>query len=341
MKSCSRRKILIASTALVSASTVAALTAAAQNLGGSVAKPGSYNQSSNPSSSSTASATGTSTGMSNSSTAGAAGIAGGGAAPSPGPSASASASPSPGQATQREVYTATLNPANPSAPYGSATGQVTLVVDGGQVGVFITASGLAPNVMHEQHIHSGSTCATMANDTNGDGYIDDAEAEAVAGKPVVALGLNGLTPLSGSGSYANIQYPTAAPDGVETYIGSAPLSSIQAVMQSAQASPLPSPFASPLGTAPFIFPTASPMPSVTASAGPSGVGATGTPGAAGTAATGNNNSSTAGLFNNRVVEIHGISDTFQLPSTVAANEPGKTANQTLPVACGVLTQVTE
>lgn len=334
MESCSRRRILVASTALISASTVAAITSAAQNLGSVAATSGAISQSAGPASSSS-SVSGSGTTPASGGSGGAAGTSGM-VPPTPGPSASASpsASPSAGQVFQREVYTATLSPANPNAPYGSATGQVTLVVDGGQVGVFIQANGLAPNIPHEQHIHAGSTCATLANDTNGDGYVSTPEAEAVAGQPLVAFTLNGLEPITNPQSPPNAKYPMAAPDGVETYIGSAPLSSLQSIMQTAMATPSPSTSPSPFisatpSTTPLIFPTASPTASPLASATPS----SGPSAAAGTAS--------GGIFDNHVVEIHGISDTFSLPGSVQAGVPGMTANQTLPVACGVLTRVTE
>jgi hypothetical protein len=43
----------------------------------------------------------------------------------------------------------------------------------------------------------------------------------------------------------------------------------------------------------------------------------------------------------RVVEIRGISPTTNLPNTVVSDVPGQTPQQTLGVACGVLTPVTE
>jgi hypothetical protein len=41
----------------------------------------------------------------------------------------------------------------------------------------------------------------------------------------------------------------------------------------------------------------------------------------------------------KVVEIHGVPPTTNLPSTVASDDPTKSPHQVLPIACGVLTKV--
>jgi hypothetical protein len=64
---------------------------------------------------------------------------------------------------------------------------VTIVVDNDRIGAFLNMSGLDPNIPHMAHIHSGSTCATSAADTNGDGFVDVVEASAVGGGILVGI----------------------------------------------------------------------------------------------------------------------------------------------------------
>jgi hypothetical protein len=45
----------------------------------------------------------------------------------------------------------------------------------------------ASTTVHAQHIHFGQRCPTDADDTNGDGIIDDAEASAVYGGVILEL----------------------------------------------------------------------------------------------------------------------------------------------------------
>lgn len=150
---------------------------------------------------------------------------------SPGASPSPSPSQSLLQTTTREVYLAQLNP----APRAAASGTAQIVIDGGQAGIFIQASGLAPNVLHEQHIHLGTACADSSDDTNQDGYVDAVEATVVAGPPALPLG---FVPGQDTAS----AYPVAAPDGSVSYIGSLSLSAAQALLSTAAtASPSPSP----------------------------------------------------------------------------------------------------
>src|SRR5689334_19476403 len=61
-----------------------------------------------------------------------------------------------GQATSRQVYVVQLNPANPSL--SSANGVARIVVDSGNFGIIVQASGVSPNMMHLQHIHPGTSC---------------------------------------------------------------------------------------------------------------------------------------------------------------------------------------
>lgn len=112
--------------------------------------------------------------------------------PTPTASPSPAASASPTATTDRVVYQAALTAinsgtvANPTA----ASGVVTAVVDGNNFGIYVNATGLPADVAHPQAIYSDGTCPTTAQDINADGYVDQTEAEAVAGTPVVPLGFD-------------------------------------------------------------------------------------------------------------------------------------------------------
>jgi hypothetical protein len=91
-------------------------------------------------------------------------------------------------------------------------------------------AGLAPDMMHMQHLHllagGNGTCATMAADANGDGYVDDPEAEKVAGAPLV--------PLDGDPVALDLTattYPTAGSDGSYHYHEEISLSQLQQALR--------------------------------------------------------------------------------------------------------------
>src|SRR4051812_10520236 len=69
----------------------------------------------------------------------------GSAAPGATPAPSSSASAQPALASQRKLFFAQLNPANGSG----VSGTVRMVLEnGGNLGVFLNASGLAPEIRH-------------------------------------------------------------------------------------------------------------------------------------------------------------------------------------------------
>ncbi|MFL5812223.1 MAG: hypothetical protein ACJ763_01490 [Bdellovibrionia bacterium] len=235
------------------------------------------------------------------------------ASPGASPTASPTVSPSPASAggatgsTTRQVYSAVLNPANGSG----ATGTVTVVVDQGRIGAMVQASNLAPDVVHEMHIHQGTACANISADVNGDGVVDAVEAEAISGPPIIPLSLSGdIAPATPQAS-ASMVFPTAAADGVLNYINGGSSAFLSSLPAPGTASPQAGVAATP-SVSPTISPTAS-----------------GSAGSANLALSG------------RVVEIHGVSPTTLLPNTAASDVSGMTPQQTLGVACGVLVPLTE
>ncbi len=91
------------------------------------------------------------------------------------------------------LYEATLTPLNGSGVSGLAA----LVLDGDMLTVTITAEGLEPNQTHAQHIHglfdmgsgdpSDSTTPTIADDADGDGFIEVLEGVPAYGDVLLPL----------------------------------------------------------------------------------------------------------------------------------------------------------
>jgi len=132
------------------------------------------------------------------------------------------------------TYQGTFDAANGSG----VAGTTNLSLDGNILTVTVNATGLEANQPHEQHIHgfadgSQSNCPpsplTPAIDTNGNGILEDMEAEAVAGPPILGLaGTNSSTNVDPAGSGvpggSNVSedpsvYPTVGADGALNYTG--------------------------------------------------------------------------------------------------------------------------
>ncbi len=131
----------------------------------------------------------------------------------------ASAPASPNLANSAvHYYEATLAPANNSG----ASGVALLVQQDGTLTVSVDASGLVPNQVHPMHLHgflSGqpSAAPTLANDTDHDGYINTAEAEAVAGMVLLNLTTNPQLAVESVGSQPGDIFPTADASGNIAY----------------------------------------------------------------------------------------------------------------------------
>jgi hypothetical protein len=96
----------------------------------------------------------------------------------------------PAAAVAGTTFQATLTPENGSG----VTGTAQLSLTGDQLTYSVQAQGLTPNIFHQEHVHGflnpvmSSVLPTLANaDVNGNGMIEDIEADRVAGQELVFL----------------------------------------------------------------------------------------------------------------------------------------------------------
>ncbi|MCC6388189.1 MAG: hypothetical protein IT302_12505 [Dehalococcoidia bacterium] len=195
------------------------------------------------------------------------------------------------------------------------SGTAALALSGGNLTIDVNASGLDPESRHEMHIHLGPTCpgepaggpgatspgssatatgttatgtaapgsSTNTADTNGDGFLDSAEALKAGG--------NVLLPLDDDPSNQDEDtFPRSDSSGRITYHETVALDDLLTAIA---------------GTDDDLTDNV------------------------GTISGGNAD------WASYVVEIHGVADTMTLPDTVA-KEPGKSAHESLPVACANL-----
>ena len=136
-----------------------------------------------------------------------------------GTAATATSTSSPGSAGgDIKVYVAQLFGANGTG----ATGTARFVIDGDQFQATVDGQGLDPGIKHAMHIHAGATCPTLADDKNGDGFVDAQEGAAADG------GI--LIPLDGDLNSQNAGQnftPTASADGTVFFAGSGRYSTMQ------------------------------------------------------------------------------------------------------------------
>ncbi len=86
---------------------------------------------------------------------------------------------------QEGQYRVVFSPVNANVA-GEATGTGTFRIEGDEFESTINVDG-APSAIHMQHVHVGSRCATVADDENGDGYIDAVEAGSISGGALLPL----------------------------------------------------------------------------------------------------------------------------------------------------------
>jgi len=121
-----------------------------------------------------------------------------------------------GQAWADTTVNARLHPQNGSGVGGSVTLTAT---DGGDLVVDVSAHGLVPGP-HAQHIHGSHEgghfmCASMADDTNGDGVLTNEEGTGEYGTIFLALTTRGDT--SASSGLALERMPVADASGHLSY----------------------------------------------------------------------------------------------------------------------------
>lgn len=89
---------------------------------------------------------------------------------------------------EQAVFTADLQAVNGSAQgILPVTGTAVFTLVDGQLTVEIDGVNMAVGVTHPQHLHRKSACPTMADDANGDGFVDVVEALGTAGGVIVPL----------------------------------------------------------------------------------------------------------------------------------------------------------
>jgi Cu/Zn superoxide dismutase len=137
------------------------------------------------------------------------------------PSATATTTATPGQpsatapAEQQGSFVATLGALNTSANGGTAvSGSVTFTITGDNITAVVNARGLAPNMAHAMHIHTGNACPAPSADTNGDGVIDVIEGVPTYGPILVPIDTNLASQADGdfpkADANGNIQFTTRA-----------------------------------------------------------------------------------------------------------------------------------
>lgn len=97
-------------------------------------------------------------------------------------------------------YIARFTTLNPHVN-GTVPGSVTFFRENDRVLVYLRLFAGYPKAWHQQKIYEGSRCPTLADDKNGDGYIDILEAEAVLGKILIPLDADISSQRSGRNFY--------------------------------------------------------------------------------------------------------------------------------------------
>lgn len=130
-----------------------------------------------------------------------------------------------------KAYIAEIKEMNPQLTKGKVSGQAIFIIKNGQLNITLVMKGVAPNMMHLQHIHgfiSGkdATFPPANADANGDGIIDLMETHPYSGKTLI--------PFNGAPIDLKIKsdsYPIANKDGLLTYEISIPLNKLKAAIK--------------------------------------------------------------------------------------------------------------
>lgn len=95
-----------------------------------------------------------------------------------------SGGPSAEEQVDSGTFRAVLAPENPTVSTAAGTAEITITGDDLEASVIVTSARAGT---HAQHVHTGTRCPTIADDTNGDGVVDAQEATAVYGPPMLNL----------------------------------------------------------------------------------------------------------------------------------------------------------
>jgi hypothetical protein len=98
------------------------------------------------------------------------------------------------------IYLATFETLNPHVN-GTLPGSATFFRQGDKLFSYVRLFAGGPRAWHQQKVYLGNRCPTMADDSNGDGYIDILEAEAVVGQIIIPLDADISSQQSGRNFY--------------------------------------------------------------------------------------------------------------------------------------------
>lgn len=90
------------------------------------------------------------------------------------------------EAEAEGTYVADLEPMN-NGVGGALSAIASITKEGSKIIGYVRLNGGYPRTSHQQRVHVGTSCPTMAQDTNGDGYVDVNEAYAHVGKILFPL----------------------------------------------------------------------------------------------------------------------------------------------------------
>lgn len=130
-----------------------------------------------------------------------------------------------------DAYIAEIKELNPQLTEGEVSGEAIFIVADGNLNITLVVKGVAPNLMHLQHIHGfisggAGTFPPAAADTNNDGIIDLIETHKYTGKTLI--------PFNGAPIDLEIKsdsYPVANKNGLLTYEMTVPLDKLKAAIK--------------------------------------------------------------------------------------------------------------
>jgi hypothetical protein len=132
-----------------------------------------------------------------------------------------------------QVYIAELAPMNINATEELVTGTALFIVEGDTLTMTVEASGLAPDMMHLQHLHgyteedgSFATCPFSGADVNDDNFIDLLET-----RPFTGITLIPLHEEPASLAIQSQTYPTANSDGEIAYAQTVSIEELEQALQ--------------------------------------------------------------------------------------------------------------